>query len=75
MKQRIMGNGVCGGTTKFLTKVYRQAARRAVMVTWFLAYLIPADDTVGLQRFPPAQTNLLLIAAAHDGIYWDGTGD
>lgn len=55
--------------------VYLQAARRPVMVTWFPAYLIAADDTVGLQRFPPAQTNLLLIAAAHDGIHWDGTRD
>lgn len=38
-----------------------------------LTYLILPDETVGLQRFPPAQTDLLLIAAAQDGLHRDST--
>lgn len=37
--------------------------------------LVLADEAVGLQRFPPAQTDLLLIAPALDGFHRNGSGN
>lgn len=38
-------------------------------------YLVLSDEAVDLQRFSPAQTDLLLVAAAEDGIYRNRSGN
>lgn len=38
-------------------------------------HLIFPDEAVGLQRLLPAQTDLLLVAAAQDGVYRNSPGN
>lgn len=36
-------------------------------------YLVLPDEAEGLQWFSPAETDLLLVAAAEDGVHRDGS--
>lgn len=40
-----------------------------------MPHLVLADEAVGVQRLPPAQSDLLLVAAAEDGVHRDSAGN